>query len=994
MVRPVNRLQSVLSVLLLAATAFVVPGVALSDGARTPDGNGSPDTATPISSGVPVSDSIDPADDTNDYYKIDALAGQTLTVNVSYSNSNCDLRINAYTFFMASIFQIGEAQGGSSPRGDTGLCSVNGTFYIRIRTSGGATAYTAAVTVATPPELVPGLTASGSLDWNAHRTDYYRIWLNGNQNSLADAVWICATKTPSNQAMGKRFYDILNCNGTHEYNGSGSSSSRYNITAGATHWGWYYYRIYTYQSAVSYTVGCGRYTVACDTDSDYLNATAADPKARLQGVVGKSFDHYDWYRVPVKANDNLIVNVTQVGVRYIFNLSVFDSQLRYITGDDTTPTGGGNPPRYLNLTAPSKPADEEYHVVVMAVSNDQNDDDAIIPYWINFSIPNHPPQIRSQFSPVTIDEDQRYAVNINDHFSDPDGDVLDVKVSAPHIQGTYCQTTGELEVFGAPNWYGSENAQVIAKDSTFQTIAFMNTTVLPVADTPYLVQPIPDIVMNQAESFGALDLSQYFFDNDTLYPPGDTLAFGVFANGSLWVNITPAGKVALTAPVNFWGAVNLTFSATDIAGSIATGPCRVNVRHVNQPPQVRNPPPDLEVNEDDTLVFDFARVFWDPDGDPVTLLVGQNLSIHVLVAPGDLNVTFKPDPDVSGFYENILLTAKDSSGLGENYVVVKVSVVVVNDPPRITAFSPPGNVTLTEGDTLDFSVAATDPESSSAVSYTWYLDDQKVLVSATTFVFKTNYSTAGSHLIRVSVDDGELASSMSWNVTVKNLNREPTKVAVLSPRPGEVLKEGAPVKLEGNATDPDGDLLAYRWMEGLLELGNGQTAQVMLSIGIHKITLEVADGNATVKSPVVSVTVKANSKPSIISFSPVDGKRFEQGKIVVFSAEAIDADNDALSFCWTENGKVLSTNPSFSLSSLAKGKHRITVAVSDGLAVADNSVTIEVVEPSSAGLDMTVLLGVVAAVAVVAGIAAVMVMRRGRKAKPAPAPLKQVDVKW
>jgi hypothetical protein len=370
------------------------------------------------------------------------------------------------------------------------------------------------------------------------------------------------------------------------------------------------------------------------------------------------------------------------------------------------------------------------------------------------------------------------------------------------------------------------------------------------------------------------------------------------------------------------------------------------------------------------------------------------MNIDVLTQPGDLNVTFRPKPDMSGFFENVQLSAKDASGLGDNYVVVKVTAVPVNDPPRISAFSPPGGVTLTEGDTLDFSVAAMDPESASAVNFTWYLDDQKVQTSATTYVYKTNYTSAGDHVIKVSVDDGELATAMAWNVTVRNLNREPAKVAILSPRPGEVLKEGAPVRFEGNATDPDGDALSFRWMEGPLELGSGRTVDLALGIGIHKVLLEVSDGFANVKSPVVSITVKANSRPSIVAFNPVDGKKFEKGMAVTFSAEALDADSDVLAYCWTEDGRVLSTNSSFSLSGMSPGKHRIRVSVSDGMATADNTVMIEVVEPGKAGMDMTMLLGIVAVVAIAAGLAAMVLMRRGRKARPAPAPLKKPPVEW
>jgi len=991
----VNRLQSVISMLLLLAAGMLVPGMVAADGARTPDSNNTPDEAVPVQSGVPVSDSVNQNDDPTDWYRIYALAGQTLTVNVSFGTSNCDLRVNAYTFYLSTIFgNIGEAQGGGNPRGDTGLCSVNGTYYIRIRSSGGSTTYTANVTVGTPPTLTPGVISAGSLDWNAHRADYYRIWLNGNQGGQAEAVWINAQKSPQNQGLGKRFYDILNFNGSHEFNGSGSSSTRMNITAAATHSGWYYHRLYTYQSAVSYTLECGKYTVPCDSDSDYLNATPVNPKSSQQGVVDKGFDHYDWYRCPVTAGTNMIVNVSQINVRYIFNVSVFDSKLNYIAGDDSYPPQNQWPYRYREIITPSAPVDDYYFVVVMAVSNNQNDDNVQIPYWINFTTPNRPPRIKAQFSPVTVDEDVQNKVNVADHFSDPDGDSLAVKVSAPHIQGSYCQTTGELSIFGAPNWYGNENAQVIAQDSQFQTVAIVNVTVLPVEDSPHLMKPLPDIVMDQARSYGPVDLNQHFFDNDTLYPPGDKLAFGVYANGSLWVDINAAGKVTFSAPVNFWGTVNLTFTATDLAGNIANGPCKVTVRHVNQAPLVRTQPPEQVVNEDESLLVDFSQYFWDPDGDPITLIVSQNMSIQVLTKAGDLNVTFRPEPDTSGYYENIKLTARDSSGTGENYVVVKVTVVAANDPPRITAFSPPGGVTLKEGDGMDFSVAATDPESASAINYTWYLDGVQVLAHATTYPYRSDFASAGEHVVKVSVDDGELATTMEWRLTVENVNRDPTKLTIVSPRPGETFKEGAAIRFEANATDPDGDELSYRWMEGLMEFGSGRSTLARLGVGIHKISLEVSDGNATIKSGVVSIEVKANSRPSIIAFSPPDGKRVEKGKTIMFSAEAIDADNDALSYCWTEGGKVIGTGQSFSLSTLSVGKHRITVTVSDGLVTAENTVTIEVTAPAEKGTDPMMLAVIAVAIGAAAAVAGLVMMMRGKKREAAPAVRQQPELKW
>ena len=513
------------------------------------------------------------------------------------------------------------------------------------------------------------------------------------------------------------------------------------------------------------------------------------------------------------------------------------------------------------------------------------------------------------------------------------------------------------------------------------------------SEAPYVMKPMPDIYMDQGKSYGPIDLTQFFYDNDTPY--GDSLAYGVMSNGSVWVNMSKTGKVTLAAPINFWGTQIITFKATDSTDLIIDAPCKVIVRHINQAPQVRNQPPPLEINEDDSLTMDFSMVFWDPDGDPITLMPAGNIRIEVLAQPGDLNITFRPQPDLSGFMESIRLTAKDSANLGENFVVVKVTIIAVNDPPRITSFSPPGNVTLQETDALDFSVAASDPESFAAIDYTWYLDDEQTVSGATVWSYRTNYSSAGQHIVKVAISDGELVTEKLWNVTVRNVNREPAKVSILNPKPGEIIKEGTSIRFEGSAQDPDGEVLGYRWLEGLAEIGNGQNFSMELTVGMHKITLEVTDGLVAVKSPTVSITVKVNGRPTLVSIYPVDGKKYDKGTLVNFAVEAQDTDNDTLTYTWTENGKLLSNAPSFSLKNLTAGKHRVNIAVSDGTVVSESTVTFEITEPAVSGPNYLLYGGIIGAVAVVAVLSAVLLL--GRRKKPAPAAptsLKQPRVEW
>jgi len=608
--------------------------------------------------------------------------------------------------------------------------------------------------------------------------------------------------------------------------------------------------------------------------------------------------------------------------------------------------------------------------------------------YFRHRLPNRAPFLKAPFGPVSLAEDSRTRLYISDHFSDPEEEAMTFTVTSFHIRGQFNTTAKDLEIFGLPDWFGVENAYIRAIDPYGIYIeAPVNVTVTAVEDPPYLNRSIPDAIVPQNGTGGALDLSKYFCDSDIPY--GDSLAYSVADNGSILLAISPSGKVTMTAPIDFWGTRNITFTATDRTGLSAPGPCRVIVQHVNQAPQVVRPdPPALSVGEDDSVTIDLGPVFWDPDGDPITLVPSANVQIDVTQANGSLNVTFRPRPDASGFTEAIRLTARDGSGLGTNSVVVSVTVVPVNDAPRISRASPSGDVSISESQGAEFGVTASDPESGPVVNATWYVDGAVASLGSPNFTYRTDYTSAGNHTVMVSIGDGELYTTRGWNVTVLNVNREPSDVNVTSPRPGDTITEGTPVQFEGSAQDADGDQLVFVWMEGTRALGNGRILSILLSAGTHGVVLQVSDGAATARSRLVTFQVKANSPPQLYSLDPANGWKFPRGQRIHFFANAGDADNDRLAYCWTENGNPLSTELSFNRSDLPVGRHNIHLVVSDGKAAIQTNISIEVTEPPAAGTGTALfaMAGAAAAVAVVAAIA-VLFMRRRRAPPPVAAPV-------
>jgi regulation of enolase protein 1 (concanavalin A-like superfamily) len=616
--------------------------------------------------------------------------------------------------------------------------------------------------------------------------------------------------------------------------------------------------------------------------------------------------------------------------------------------------------------------------------------------YFRYKLPNQAPSLKSAFTPVVLDEDSRLGISVFDHFSDPEMENLTFTVTAPHIKGVFNTVANDLEIYGPPNWFGIENAFIKATDPYGLSIESpINVTVTSVEDMPILIKGIPNMTVPQNGTNGSLALSRYFQDNDTQYG-GDGLTYSVYGNGSVRVGITAAGNVTFTAPIDFWGDLNMTFTATDHASNTVNGPCRLTVNHVNQAPQVIRPdPPDIVVDEDDMVTMDMGPVFWEPDGDPIIIIPAGNVQIDVSQANGTQNLTFRPKPDMSGFSETIKLTAKDNFGLGSNFVHIKVSVNPINDPPQLTGPVPAQDVMMNETQSVDFGITASDPESGPVVNYTWYLDGAPALQGASSYTYRTDHTSAGNHTVMVSVGDGELFKTRSWNVTVINQNREPTDITVSSPKPGDVYTEGVPVSFEGSAIDADGDALSFSWMEGTKELGKGRTLTLTLPAGPHGIVLQVSDGIATARSRLLTFSVKANAPPQLFSLDPVNGWKFEKGAKIHFVANAADSDGDKLTYCWTENGRPLSTDASFYRSDLPVGTHNIKLVLSDGKTTTETNLAIEITEPAATGLNMMMVAGLVGAVAAIVIMASIaVVLMRRRRTPPVAAPVAEPEDWW
>lgn len=175
----------------------------------------------------------------------------------------------------------------------------------------------------------------------------------------------------------------------------------------------------------------------------------------------------------------------------------------------------------------------------------------------------------------------------------------------------------------------------------------------------------------------------------------------------------------------------------------------------------------------------------------------------------------------------------------------------------------------------------------------------------------------------------------------------------------QIVSSDQPVTtLQGMITDPDGNELHYRWLEGTHVLGEGNNVPadgvVTLSLapvppvpyfstGNHTIILEGSDGYDTIQDEMV-LTVN-NSQPSAVASG---GGTVELGNNVMLGGDVADYDGDTLAYTWREGSYAIYQNTIETLSGgdsvaltpflvisgpplLPLGSHTITLEVTDGV---------------------------------------------------------------
>ncbi len=353
-------------------------------------------------------------------------------------------------------------------------------------------------------------------------------------------------------------------------------------------------------------------------------------------------------------------------------------------------------------------------------------------------------------------------------------------------------------------------------------------------------------------------------------------------------------------------------------------PLRYSLTTENQPPSVHIvsiTPSPAQHNQ----TINFVGSATDADGTIASCMWWTNVT-GMLSTEEEFNATLPV-----GVY-NVSFSAVDNNGSASTtYCTLVVTQAIPNafiDSITPNPAQSGANVTFT-GHGADFD--------GTVITCEWSSNRSGVLSNA--FTFTTSSLPAGVHLISFRVCD----NNGSWSAPVTQ------QLAILSVTPGENTPPvasidsitpspafaGQEITFTGSGVDLDGTIIAYNWTSNITGALSTQHAfSTTLPVGTHLISLTVCDNNNSWSEAATAILVvrdpAGQNVPPTVGTVTITPNPAIEGQAITFTGTGIDADGTITEYNWTSDisGK-LSTQSSFTNSSLPAGAHSISFSVKD-----------------------------------------------------------------
>ena len=506
------------------------------------------------------------------------------------------------------------------------------------------------------------------------------------------------------------------------------------------------------------------------------------------------------------------------GQELVIDLSAFDAE------DDDLEFGHNGLPEGAEfdgntfMWTPSFDQAGDYEVT-FTVSDGEFDDDETITIMVNNV--NRRPVVDSPIRDVEVNEDDRRLVvidNLNNVFSDPDGDELSFEVFGSDDLNLEITNGSRLSLRPEANYFGESDVTVTASDGGDGQAAIVvnmnlgndrranarrnvrsisadapdrdesvddefHVTVNPINDAPVLSEIGGQEVDEGQELSFELDANDV--DNEDLEFNANDLPEGAELNGNTFT-WTPGFDQA--------GDYTITFTVTDHEDEDSEE-VSITVNNVNRPP-VLSEIGAQEVNENQELTISLEA----SDADDDDLEFGHEGLPEGAEFDGN-TFTWTPGFNQAGDYEVTFTVTDGEAGDSET---VSISVNNVNRAPVLADI---GDQEVDEGQELAGTLEADDADNDDLQFGHRGLPEGAELNGAD-FTWTPGFDQAGDYTITFTVTDHEDEDSEEVSITVNNVNRPPTLGDF---NDGNHLEgeEGETFEFTVEGSDPDGGDLSF-----------------------------------------------------------------------------------------------------------------------------------------------------------------------------------------
>ncbi|MGA1821983.1 MAG: right-handed parallel beta-helix repeat-containing protein [Thermoplasmatota archaeon] len=574
-------------------------------------------------------------------------------------------------------------------------------------------------------------------------------------------------------------------------------------------------------------------------------------------------------------------------------------------------------------------------------------------------------------------EDEEYWCDFDAVDVDPTGDTLTWSLDEGPDFLVIDSTTGNLTGVPGNDEVGSYRVTVNVSDGNdgWDTATF-TLNVLNVNDPPMILTNfLPDATEEQnywiilsGDDIDAGDILYWSIDTETDFLDIDR------STGNL------SGTPDNDDVGDWWVLITLE----DASGEYVELNLTLKVMNVNDDPYI-NVSPAMTADEDEPYWFVFTAEDVDPTGDTFQWSLLTNAEfLSIDGSTGNLSGTPEND-DVGDWWVNV--TVKDDFD-GTSFLNFTLTVVNVNDAPTITS----ENVLSATEDELFFNVYTAVDIDPTMDDLAWSVDTDADFLSIGAATGNLSgipeNDDVGEWWVNVTVTDEHGASSfVNFTLNVVNVNDGPElNISALS---GEINEDGDAytTDLKDVFIDPDGQELSYQYTGS-----DNFTVSIdgtMITInpkpdwsGSEIITITASDGEEEISIDLTMTVSNVNDAPT----NPVVTEREEYvaGGDQTVSATADDPDlpyGDALTFSWSSDltGQI-GTGQEINLS-LPKGKHTITLTVTDSAGEsATTTFEVEVVKKKDGdGIPVWIIILIVAAFLVILLLMVLFLLLRKKK---------------